>query len=81
MSVAPTRDACEVDAMIYEKYAQDIHAGTAAFLLMMQGQTWYQPQLASILQKRWLTAQGKIAGDAMIQESRGSFTARAQRIV
>lgn len=81
MSVAPKRDACEVDQFIYEKYAQDIHAGAAAYLLMMQGQPWYQPQLAAILQRRWLTAQGKIAGDVMLQESRGPFTARAQRIV
>lgn len=81
MSVAPTRDACEIDQIIYEKYAQDIHAGAASYLLLMQGQSWYQPQLGSIMQKRWLTAQGKIAGDAMIQESRGPFSVRAQRIV
>lgn len=81
MSVAPKRDACDIDELLYEKYAQDIHAGAAAFLLMMQNQPWYQPQMASILQKRWLTAQSKIAGDALVQESRGPFQMKAQRIV
>lgn len=81
MSVAPKRDACEVDEFLYEKYAQEIHAGAASYLLVMPGQQWYQPQLAAAMHKRWLTAQARVAGDVMLQFSRGPLTVRAQRIL
>jgi hypothetical protein len=81
MTVAPTRDACDVDLLAYEKYAQDIHAGAAKWLLAMQGQPWYQPQMAVKYERDWMRVLGKVATDAILQESRGPFQAHAQRIV
>lgn len=81
LSVAPKRDACELDELLYEKYAQDVHIGAAKFLLAMQSQPWYQPQMAAKYEKDWAKILAKIATDAIMQESRGPNQATAQRIV
>lgn len=81
LTVAPTRDACDVDRIAYDKYAQDIHVGAAKSLLALQQQAWYQPQMAAKYERDWQRILGKIATDAIVQESRGPFQATAQRFV
>lgn len=80
-SVAPTRDACEIDALLYEKYAQDIHKGAAQWLLAMPNQPWTNVAMAGKYERDWMRSLTKFSTDALLQESRGPFQATAQRIV
>jgi hypothetical protein len=81
MSIAPDRDACDVDRLLYQRYLMPIVMGAASYLMLMPKQDWYAPQLAQKMEKDFKIAQARAAIDAMIGVSRGPFRAHAQRIV
>lgn len=45
--VVPSRDACEVDAILYERYKEEIVQGVLSEMLLMNGTPWFNPNLAA----------------------------------
>lgn len=81
LSVAPKREACELDRLLFQRYFMGIVQGAAAYLLMQPKQDWSNPQLGAKYERDFKIAQARAATDALIGESRGPFRAHAQRIV
>lgn len=81
LSVAPKREACELDRVLFERYLMGLVAGAASYLLLQPKQTWYAPQLGAKMEKDFKIASTRAATDALLRESRGPFRAHAQRIV
>ena len=81
LSVAPKRDACELDRVLLERYLMGIVAGAAGYLLLQPKQDWYAPQLGAKYQRDFKIAQAYAATNALINESRGPFRVHAQRVV
>lgn len=81
LSVAPKREACELDRLLFERYLMGIVAGAASHLLAQPKQDWYAPQLVTKFDREFKIAQTRAATDALLQESRGPFRVHAQRVV
>lgn len=81
LNVAPKRDACDLDRVLFERYLMTLVNGAAGYLLLQQKQDWYNPQLAKECERKFKIGMAQGATDALIGESRGPFRAHAQRIV
>jgi hypothetical protein len=81
LNVAPKRDACDLDRVLFDRYLMTLVAGAAGYLLMQPKQDWSNPQLAAKYERDFKIGQARGATDALIGESRGPFRATAQRVV
>lgn len=81
LNVAPKRDACALDRVLFDRYLMTLVAGAAGYLLMQPKQDWSNPQLGAQYTRDFKTGQARGATDALIGESRGPFRAHAQRVV
>lgn len=79
VAVAPTRDACEVDRMLYEKYHEAVVNGALARMLVIKGMPWYDAALSTFYRDsaaRDITAAGV---DRLTGGRRGPFKMRGRR--
>lgn len=81
LNVAPRRDACDLDRVLFERYLLKIVAGAAGYLLQQPKQDWSNPQLGLKYERDFKIGMAQGATDALIGESRGPFRAHAQRVV
>jgi hypothetical protein len=81
VSVAPLRDACEVDRLFYERYHEAVVHGALARLFAIKKAEWYDPQLATLHTGQF---DDKVTGagmDRLTGNTRGPFRMKHRRVV
>ena len=81
LAVAPQRDACEVDAVLYAKYAQTIVAGTLAELYKNGSAPWFNLNLAQIREAEYNRRLSAAGVDRILGRATGPFKMRGVKIV
>lgn len=79
--VAPKRDACTVDRVMFDRYAPALVAGALMYLYRLPKQDWTDYNLAQKMEtefKKWTT---KASGDRLLGAARGPFRLVTPRIV
>lgn len=70
LSVCPKRDACEFDAVLYDKYADEIAHRAVGLALDMPSADWYNPSGAEVARRRW----ERFLAHASAVETRGGMS-------
>jgi hypothetical protein len=81
ISVVPDRDACEVDELLYQRYAPTIVAGALSYLQLQQGQPWSNPGLAQANKRQFNVGAARALGDVLVGTAGGNHRLTARRIV
>jgi hypothetical protein len=79
--VAPKRDACTLDTLLFERYAPALVAGALMYLYRLPKQDWTDYNLSQKMEtefKKWTT---KASGDRLLGAMRGPFRLVTPRIV
>lgn len=79
--VVPDRDCCEVDELIYQRYAPAIHAGTLAALFQMPNKPWTSQTAAraKLLEFRAMTS--RAFADGLVGAGGAVFRLTTRRFV
>ena len=81
VAVAPKRDACEVDAMVYTKYAQLIVAGTLSELYKISAAPWFNMSLAQMREAEYNRRVASAGVDRILGRATGPFKMRGMKII
>lgn len=74
VQVIPAQDACEFDAILYEKYKAEITAAAVGRALDMPSAEWYNPSAARLAKNNW----SRVMSEASVMETRGQMRAPLQ---
>jgi hypothetical protein len=80
-SVAPLRDACEIDRLFYERYHEAIVHGALARLFGIKKTEWYDPQLATMHDVKYDDGVAAAGMDRLTGDTRGPFRMKHRRVV
>lgn len=81
LSVKPRFDACEVDAVLKERFYDVVQAGVKSALCAMAGKNWSNNSHAEYWEKRFLTGAASAAVDTLSNHQRGVINAARPRIL
>ena len=81
LAVAPKRDACEVDAVVYDKYAPVIVSGTLAELYKNGQAPWFNLTLAQMREAEYTRKLSAVGVDRILGLATGPFRLRGVRIL
>lgn len=81
LAVAPLRDACEVDAAVYAKYAQTIVAGTLAELYKNGSAPWFNLNLAQMREAEYNRRVSAAGVDRILGRATGPFKMKGMKII
>lgn len=81
MSVKPRYDACEVDAILKERFYDTIQAGVKASLCAMAGKNWSNNSHAEYWEKKFLIGAASAAVETLSNKQRGVINAARPRIL
>jgi len=79
--VAPKRDACEVDRVLYDRYAPTVHAGALMYLYRIPKQDWTDPRMAEQKRQEFSIGTNSAAGDRLMGMARGPIRLVTPRIL
>ena len=80
IAVAPKRDACEVDEIMYERYLDAVVSGTLAELYKMANASWHNAALAQLRDAQYAQKVSGIGVDRVLGKSMGPFKLKPARI-
>lgn len=81
VAVAPKRDACEVDELVYTKYLQVIVSGTLAELYKNGSAPWFNLTLAQARETEYNRRLSAAGVDRILGRATGPFKMRGVKIV
>lgn len=81
ISVAPDRDACELDEILYQRYAPTIHQGALWHIYMLPGKPWSSPQLARYHEGEFKKLKSRAQLDALVGASGANHRMTTRRFV
>lgn len=81
ISVIPDRDACELDEILYQRYAPTIVSGALAYLQLQANQPWTNPALARVNKDQFKVGSARALGDVLVGAAGASHRLVARRIV
>jgi len=81
VAVAPKRDACEVDEVLYTKYAPVIVAGTLAEMYKNGVSPWFNLNLAQVREIEYNRRISAVGVDRILGRATGPFKMRGTRII
>lgn len=85
MTVVPDRDACELDEIIYQRYAPVVVAGALQLLYAMPNidgsAPWSAPALVKMKEREYKVGMARAFGDSLVGVAKRTYRMTAQRIV
>ncbi len=85
LSVVPERDACELDELLYQRYAPVVVAGALQLLYAMPNvdgsAPWSAPALVKMKEREFKVGCARALGDALVGVAKGVHRMTAQRIL
>lgn len=81
VAVAPTRDSCEVDALLYERYHEGVLNGALARLYAAKMTPWHDKQLAEYHRQLFDKDVSEAGIDRLTGGTRGAFPMRRRRLL
>jgi hypothetical protein len=81
LSVVPTRETCDVDEEIFEKYSPVIVAGALKYLHLLPGRSWSNPGLAQAQAKEFKLGCARALGDILVGVAGGNHRLVTRRFV
>jgi len=79
--VIPDRDACEIDEIMYQRYAPTIVSGALAYLQLQQNQPWSNPGLSQANSNKFKIGSARALGDILLGAASGPQRLTTRRIV
>lgn len=81
VSVAPSRDACSIDRVLYDRYHEGVVNGALARVLLLKGMPWFDAALATFHRRLAGDAISAAGLDRLTRGERGPFKMKPRRVV
>lgn len=81
VAVAPLRDACELDSVLYERYHETILDGALARLYLAKTTPWHDKELANLHKTQFDQGIAAAGLDRLTGDTRGPFKMAFRRII